>query len=337
MMTIADSIEPFPDLRAAYEGAMAIAGDLIFLANVMHNTSAVPEPIEGQVIYLARILSSLREKLKTESKPIRDLEAELAGVHEQPIQIGNHVRPSAACLAVDLACTIQNQLRYLLTHDILIRAFLRDEEDSDQHEVNVNDKAFTVAVALAAIPDSYLDGLLVNLDAYWAELSHRIRGFHGFQEHYRGITIPGIVSSLKKILDSSISMEALEAAIKQEFAKTAARRGRTTALQQTNSEKVAQQPDSRRIRLKAYVSKNDSRIELNGKPYPVEQEAAVFVDELIKADGARVSFSELKNKHSLLAGIVITRLFKKIPKEVAKFIEQKGKGTPYRLKVEELQ
>ena len=67
-MTIADSIKLFPDLWAPYEGAKALAGDLRFLAQLIYNISNIKNPVEGHVVYLARILRNVRKHLKTDSE-----------------------------------------------------------------------------------------------------------------------------------------------------------------------------------------------------------------------------------------------------------------------------
>jgi hypothetical protein len=222
-MTIDDSIGRFPDLRAAYEGSKAIVGDLRFLAQLMADESKIGDPTEGRVIYLARIMSQLGKKLKAESKPIRELEAELAGLHDQPIRIGEHTTPCAACWAIDLAFRTINQLTIVLNYNKYIRAILV-EEDSTRGTPNNYDSQFVVAVAYAAIPDTYLHTLVVDLDPYWTALSDRIRDSRSFQEEYRNMTMPMIVSDLKRLLGGPASMEALEAAIEQEFVRCERRR-----------------------------------------------------------------------------------------------------------------
>lgn len=221
-MTIADRIEPFLDLRAAYEGSTSIAGDLKFLARLIWNRDNVEYPLEGQVIYLARILAGLRENLIANAKAIRSLEATLANVHAEPVRVGDYVRACAACLAMDLAITIRDQLRIMFNNDKVVREILT--EDSPQFEPDVNNHAFVVAVALAAVPDSYTDGVETGLGSYWADLSRHIRESRDFQDNYRNITLPKVVVSLKRILGSPAAMETLEAAIEQEFAKAAVKK-----------------------------------------------------------------------------------------------------------------
>ncbi len=231
-MSVSDSIAPFPDLRAAYESSKAIVEDLKLLAQLARDTSELGSPVDGQVIYLPRILAGLRENLEAGAKPIRRLEAELAAVHEQPVRIGNDVGPCAACLAVDLATAIRDRLRLIFSTDRAIREFLTDE-DTTRDAPDINDSAFIVAVALAAVPDSHIGGLGAGLGPDWADLSLRIRESHEFRRTYRSITLPKVVSSLKRTLGSPVAMEALEATIDQEFARSADRRvrGRLPGLQ----------------------------------------------------------------------------------------------------------
>src|SRR5690242_4724252 len=98
-MTSVESIGRFPDLRAAYEGAKAIAGNLTSLAHLATPDSNVEDPIDGEVIHLPTRLSQLARAVKAKAKAIRELEAELAGSNAQPIRIGKHVASNAACLA----------------------------------------------------------------------------------------------------------------------------------------------------------------------------------------------------------------------------------------------
>ena len=60
------------------------------------------------------------------------METELVVVREQPIQIGNCVRSSAACLAVEMASDMQSEIRFIFSNDNVIQKILMDEEDSTQ-------------------------------------------------------------------------------------------------------------------------------------------------------------------------------------------------------------
>jgi len=242
-MSIAESVEPFPDLRAAREGCKAIAGDLKLLAQLVRDGAELESPADGQVVYLPRILAGLRENLTANARPIRSLEAELAAVHEQPVRVGNDARACAACLAIDLATAIRDQLRLIFSSDSIVRELLAD--DSARDVPDINDFAFIAAVSVAGVPDSHIDGLEPGLGPYWTDLSLRIRESHGFQEHYRNRMLPKVVSSLKRTLGSPAAMEDLEAAIDQELARAADRRarGRLPGLQPPASNGNGQSQD----------------------------------------------------------------------------------------------
>jgi hypothetical protein len=55
--------------------------------------------------------------------------------------------------------------------------------------------------------------------------------------------------------------------------------------------------------------------------------------ELIKANGGRVSFKDWVEGEPRFQGAVVTRVLKKLPKEIQPFI-QHSRGLPARLKIE---
>src|SRR5689334_6667995 len=154
-MTITDSIRAFPDLWTAYEGAHAIAGDIAFLSDLMSNASGVPEPLEGQMIYLARVLRNPRKHLRADAMSTRKLEVELACAREHTIRIGEYVSLSAATLAVAVAYNIQDCMLSFLSNDSAIRDILANQEGVFLDVPYTYDNAFAVAVTFGAIPDSF--------------------------------------------------------------------------------------------------------------------------------------------------------------------------------------
>ena len=71
-----------------------------------------------------------------------------------------------------------------------------------------------------------------------------------------------------------------------------------------------------------------STITLRATVDRVDQAAAAFVDLLVKAEGAPVSFKEAQKQASVLEGVVITRLKKRLPEIVRQVIGSKpGSGS----------
>jgi hypothetical protein len=87
-------------------------------------------------------------------------------------------------------------------------------------------------------------------------------------------------------------------------------------------------------RLTAYPNEDPPKIVLDGSPYPVKYEAALYLDELIQADGRPVSFKALQEVTPALEGAVGTRLLGSLPPKILDLIERGGKGSPVRLRVE---
>jgi hypothetical protein len=94
----------------------------------------------------------------------------------------------------------------------------------------------------------------------------------------------------------------------------------------------------RQTRLQAHLEEGLLYLTLDGKPVPAFDEVAThFIARLIKANGESVWFAAFIRANERFEGANPTRVMKKIPAPVKKLIEHKGKGTPYRLRVEDLQ
>jgi hypothetical protein len=89
-------------------------------------------------------------------------------------------------------------------------------------------------------------------------------------------------------------------------------------------------------RLQAVLEADRAYLWLDGKVFPATEVAVHFVAALIKANGLRVSFAEWVRNNPRFERAISNRVLKKIPKEVARFVER-SQGRAPRLRTELLQ
>jgi hypothetical protein len=86
-------------------------------------------------------------------------------------------------------------------------------------------------------------------------------------------------------------------------------------------------------RLRAIVDASPHFL-LDGEMIQAEEVVVRYVCALIDANGVPVAFAQWRSKHPEFEGAIVTRVLKKLPPKIAKFVERGGKGKPPRIKIE---
>ena len=93
---------------------------------------------------------------------------------------------------------------------------------------------------------------------------------------------------------------------------------------------------SGRDRIRVDLTLDPPQVVLDGTSQGIDRDSAIYLHELIEANGRPVSFNALRRARPELDGCVGTRLIGKLPLNIRDFVVQKGKGSQLRLDVEKL-
>jgi hypothetical protein len=94
----------------------------------------------------------------------------------------------------------------------------------------------------------------------------------------------------------------------------------------------------RQTRLQAHLDVDPPFLTLDGEPVPPSHEVAThFIARLIEANGERVTFASFVRANPRFERAISTRVMEDLPAQIEKLIDHEGKGSPYRLRVEDLQ